>query len=400
MDKRLKKQVIAALIIGLIIGSAGSMSMSKVFGGSLRLTKIQYYKVLDERYNKLYQLENMIEKNYYKPVDKKKLYTSMYKGLFKGLNDPYSEYMTKEEYDNMLKESADNYVGTGTVLEKNSNNQIVITEVFDGGPAKAAGIKKGDIILKVDGKIYSGDKVTEASKAMRGKEGTSVKLLIKQETTGETKKFNLVRRVIESTSVYSKIIYGKNEEKIGYIRIAAFHERVARDFRIKSALLKKQGVQGYIIDLRYNGGGYVKEAMEVADELMGKGIICYAEDNIGKREEYKSDANRLDKPYVLLINKYSASASEMIAAGVKDTKSGKIIGSKSFGKGIIQSTLRLPDGDGIKLTIMEYFSPKGKSIHSKGVEPDIKVEAKPDDKTDEVLERAKTVLEGDMESGK
>ena len=145
MDKRLKKQVIAALIIGLIIGSAGSMSMSKVFGGSLRLTKIQYYKVLDERYNKLYQLENMIEKNYYKPVDKKKLYTSMYKGLFKGLNDPYSEYMTKEEYDNMLKESADNYVGTGTVLEKNSNNQIVITEVFDGGPAKAAGIKKGDI---------------------------------------------------------------------------------------------------------------------------------------------------------------------------------------------------------------------------------------------------------------
>ena len=111
-------------------------------------------------------------------------------------------------------------------------------------------------------------------------------------------------------------------------------------------------------------------------------------------------ANRLDKPYVLLINKYSASASEMIAAGVKDTKSGKIIGSKSFGKGIIQSTLRLPDGDGIKLTIMEYFSPKGKSIHSKGVEPDIKVEAKPDDKTDEVLERAKTVLEGDMESGK
>lgn len=399
MNNKFKKQIAAALIVGILLGGFSTLGISKAFGENGKLSKLEYYKILDQRYGKLYQLDELITKNYYKPVDRDKLYVSMYKGLFKGLKDPYSEYMTKKEYDKMIRESADNYVGTGTILEKNKDNQIVVTEVFEGGPAKEAGIKKGDIILKVDGKAYSGDKVTQASKAMRGKEGTQVVLTIKQAGSKKEKEFKIIRRVIKSTSVYGEVIKGVKGEKLGYIRITAFHERVANDFINKVKALDEEGVKGYIIDLRYNGGGYVDEAMKVADELLPAGVICYAKDNMGGKEEYKSAAGRIDKPYVLLINEFSASASEMIAAGVKDMRGGKIIGSTSFGKGIIQSTLRLDDGDGIKLTTMEYFSQKGNAIHNKGVKPDIVVKSSLEDETDHVLERAKVTLEGEIKGG-
>ncbi len=394
INAKFNKKMILALIVGVFIGSLGSFGISNVFGENAKMSKMEYYKNLEKRYAKLYELDRVIESSYYKPVDKEKLYTSMYKGLFKGLDDPYSEYMTKEEYAAMLKESADNYVGTGTLLQKSDGNVIKIEEVFAGGPAKAAGVKKGDILLKVDGKAYGADKITEASAAMRGVAGTKVVITIKQADTGNVRDFEITRREIESTSVYGNIIDGVNNEKIGYIRIQAFHERVARDFKKKYLELKKDGAASFIIDLRNNLGGYVDEAMEVADDLLPKGVICYAKDNMGQRQVYKSKPGKIKQPYVILLNEFSASASEMLAAGVKDTKSGVIIGTKSYGKGIIQSTLQFPGGDGIKLTTMEYFSPKGNSIHKKGIVPDIEIANSKDDTVDRALEKAKDVLGG------
>lgn len=381
--------IVIAVLVGMLASGAAIFFVGYASGGYMAITNSEYnnYKLMKEKYGKLNELEQYIQEKYYIPVEEDALTKGMYKGLFWGIGDPYSAYLTEEEYNEIMISTTGEYQGIGVTIAPDENGLINVVSPIDGSPAKKAGIESGDKIIRVGSKTYDSSSIDQAVAAMRGKPGTKVELTILR---GESQlEFNIIRANIIMQTVRSEVLDGK----IGYIRISSFEEKTAKDFKQHLRDLELKGVKGLVLDLRDNGGGLVDVSVEVADMLLDEGIVTYTEDRQGNKNYYKSSAGATKLPYTVLVNGGTASASEIVTAAIKDRKTGKIVGTTTYGKGIIQSIEKLSNGDAVKLTVMQYFSPDGNVIHKVGVKPDVVTEALAEDQTDKQLEKAIELLE-------
>lgn len=388
----LKKQnFIIILIVVFLLGGAAAMGgvlliENGIVGGTVKVSKkeYQYYQQLDERYSKLNQLYDQVMGSFYKTPKAQDLETGMYKGLVAGLGDPYSAYMTKEEYQSWSDSTLGEFDGIGVTFSTNKDGEYIVINTIPGTPAEKAGLKAGDILLAVDGKTYG--TMETLSAAMKGKAGTKVKVTYARD--GKQKEVTIERATIINVTVESKML----KDQIGYIQVSSFEEHTAEDFIAELEKMEKRNVKGLVIDLRGNGGGLVESGLKIADRLMGKGTITYLEDQKGKKQYYKSDADTTKLSYALLVDENTASTSEILAAAVKDNTDSPLVGTTTFGKGIVQSSGELKDGSALKITTMQYFSPKGNVINGKGVKPDYTVKNSKDGKDDKQLEKAVQLL--------
>ena len=386
-----KSRFILLLIAAAVAGAAVFFGVSRALSGAgygtatISASEYRQMKEISERYEDLEQVYQRINKEYYQDVDPEKLIVGATKGMVNSLGDKYSSYMTKAEYDQWYSTVTGEYEGIGVtfVMEKKGQGSVVL--VSEGSPAEKAGIKAGDVITKVNGKTFSdADKM---SAEIRGDIGTEVKVTYVRDKKEKT--VTIIRDKIVNKSVSSQVLAGD----LGYIKIASFESSTYEDFRAALDSMEKKKVKGFIIDLRDNGGGLVETAVDTADDLLGKGNITYLQDRAGKKEYIDSDSRKTDLPYVILVNGNTASASEIVTAAVQDNKGGKIVGTKTFGKGIVQSTDTLEDGSALEITVLQYFSPNGHAIHKKDIKPDYVVKDDPKTDEDEQLEKAKGLLE-------
>lgn len=319
----------------------------------------------------LANFKKIIDKYYLGDVNEEELKEGAIKGYIAGLGDEYSEYFTKEEMEDYTETTLGNFVGIGVYMTKDTEkNAIRVLAPIMDTPADKAGILPGDIITKVDGVSYNGDQMTEASNKIKGEVGTTVKLEILRD--GETKEFEVTRENIKVYHIESKML----ENQIGYLRISTFDEGCAEEFKTKYEELASQGAKSLIIDLRNNGGGIVDEALEIADYMTDKGsTLLITMDKNGKEEIRKAKQDKLiTMPVVVLTNENTASSSEILAGALKDNGVCKIVGTKTYGKGVIQELMTLQDGSGLKLTTNEYYTPNRNKINKVGIEPDEVVE--------------------------
>ena len=318
----------------------------------------------------LANFRSVLEEKYMGEIDDETLIEGAIKGYVSALGDPYTTYYTKEEMDELMEETTGNYVGIGIYMTLDlENNAIYVVKPMEGSPAEEAGIKAGDLITKVDGIEYSGEELDQASNAIKGKEGTKVKLEIL--SNGQTREIEVERRKI----IVSHIVE-KKFDSIGYLLIEDFDGGCADEFEEKYKELEKQGIDRLIIDLRNNGGGVVNEAVDIADMLLEKDkTILITKDKKGNEEVKKCDNEAsITMPVVVLTNGYSASASEILVGALKDNERATIVGTKTYGKGVIQEVDRLNDGSGLKITIEEYYTPNRDKINKVGIKPDEEIE--------------------------
>ncbi len=339
------------------VNKAGILMKSSSSDAELTTTLNRYRKIID--------------KYYLGEIDEEKLNEGAIKGYIEGLDDPYTEYISKEDMKDYLDDTMGNFVGIGIYMVKNTEaNKVQILAPIKNSPAEKAGILPGDLIVAVDGVNYTGDDMSVVSSKIKGEEGTTVKVEMLRGT--ETKTFELKRENIKVNPVEGKVL----ENQIGYIEFSSFDEGTAKDFKAKYEELQKQGIKSLIIDLRNNGGGIVDEALEIADYIADKGsVLLYEVDKNNNEEVKKSEHDPIiNMPIVILTNENTASSSEILAGALKDLGKAKTCGVKTYGKGVIQQVLTLADGSGIKITSEKYLTPNKTEINKIGIEPDEKVE--------------------------
>lgn len=352
--------------------------------------------------SKINELNAYINAYYYEEPEPDKLRDGLYAGLLAGLGDRYSVYYNEEEYQQTQVSMSGQYHGIGAGLQQDADTMAVsVKKVYEGTPSETAGLLEGDIILTVDGTDAASMDVTDVVKLIRGEEGTAVHLEVYRASTDEYLSFDVERANVTLPSVASEML----ANGIGYIQIESFENDTAAQFETAVAELKTQGMQSMIVDLRYNGGGLVDSVVQILDDILPEGLLVYTEDKNGSRYEYRSDGEtHLDYPMVVLINESSASASEIFAGAIKDYQYGTLIGTKTYGKGIVQTVFRLSDNDAVKLTTAKYFTPSGNYIHGVGIEPDIELKYEyldPDGEAyemqyDNQIQKAIEVLSGEM----
>ncbi|TJX68372.1 S41 family peptidase [Soehngenia saccharolytica] len=306
-----------------------------------------------------------INSYYIKDIDYETHQNNILKGLLQNL-DPYSDYYTKEEYEDFINSLNQSFAGIGIVI-KLQNKDVVIDKVLDNTPAQAQGLKAGDVIISINYQKVEGLSLDQVTSLLRGKAGNIVRIEIKRD--GELKVFKVRREKIEISPVEYDVSKG-----VGYIKLNSFSDKASD--KVKEALdyIDTVGTKKVILDLRDNPGGYLDEAVKVASLFVPKGPIVHIKDKYGNVQSYYSNLEKTKYELVVLVNHNSASASEIVAAAVKDTKAGYIIGTKTYGKGTVQNIVQLPKGDAMKLTVAEYFSPKWVKINGVGVTPDLIVE--------------------------
>ncbi len=338
--------------------------------GKILIDKSEYeaLKSVSGLNKKVGELENFILDKYYKEFDRKNFEDGILKGIFESLNDPYSVYMNKEEFDRFLEDTKGMYRGVGIIVRPTDDGMVTVVSPIEDTPAQRAGIESGDKILKVDDMDVTAEVMDEAVRRMRGKVGETVHIEVYRPSIKKNVEFDITREDIRLKTVKSRMI-----GDVGYIRISMFDSLTSDDFLAQLDVLLKDDPKGLIIDLRNNPGGSVAEVVKVADRLLGKQMIVYTKDRDGKKNEYKSGFLKVDLPLVILTNGGSASASEILSGAVQDTGAGTIVGEKTFGKGIVQTVFPLDDGSGMKLTTSEYFTPNGTNIHGIGITPDVVV---------------------------
>lgn len=373
--------IVAAFLAGSVVTGGACAAVFNGALGYVKMSKDDYREMSEtyERYGKLNQLYNAVNSSFYEEVDEAALLEGAYKGLISGLDDPYSSYMTADEYSDWKASATGEYSGVGITFTKDDDGNFVVISVEKDSPAQEAGIKAGDIITKVDGKEY--DDLDIIGNAIRGEEGSKVELTYTRD--GKEDKATLVREKIVQHSVEHQMLDGE----IGYIRISSFIESTAEDFKSALKDIEDKDAKGLVLDLRDNGGGLVDSCVDIADEFLDEGVVVYVEDRNKDRKDYSAEDGKTALKTVVLVNENSASASEILAAALQDNGI-ELVGKTTFGKGVIQSTAELEDGSALKLTIMQYFSPKGNAINKKGVEPDYQVENQENSGEDAQLEKA------------
>lgn len=311
----------------------------------------------------------LLKRNYNGEVDNHQLFDGALKGMVESVGDPYTVYLNKKDFQQLSEMTVGSFGGIGIVFGKRGNDYVVISALEDNPGAKA-GIKSGDIITAIDDKSTREMNMEQVANKIRGKYGTTVTLELKDKE-GKLRKVNVVRAEIKNPSVAGQMLANT---KIGYIRIAIFNENTGDDFAKKYAELEKQGMQALVLDLRENPGGILDAGVDVARMLVPKGPIVSVIDKNGNKFEETSSLEKVKYPLAVLVDHGSASASEIVAGAIKDTKSGKLFGVKTFGKGSVQSVYRLDNNTAVKITVAKYYTPSGVSIHNVGIEPDVKVE--------------------------
>ncbi len=326
-------------------------------------------------WDKLERIRQQIYQIYDGPIDEAELLEGAIKGMVNSLGDPYSQFYNAEEYSRLNSDSSGKFVGVGIQITV-TKDEIVVVSPIDGSPAKEAGIQSGDAIIRIDGKVYTGSDLDDAVDYMRGEAGQPVTLTIRRD--GEELDFTIIRREITTKSVRFEMLAGD----IGLVTVTQFTQNVDRDFKEALDELKADGARGYIVDLRGNPGGYLNESVRLASNFVeeGKVIVSTMDKNKNKQEDRSIGGDYIGTPLVVLIDMGSASASEVVAGALRDHDAAVLVGEKSYGKGIVQSIMDLPDGEGLKLTVAAYYSPNGTNIHQIGIKPDITV-AMPEDLT-------------------
>ena len=324
--------------------------------------------------SKMELLMQLIDQYYMYDISVDDMRTGAYKGLLEGLGDPYTCFYTKEEFDALMESTTGTYYGIGAVVQQNLKTMyITIVKPYVDGPAYNAGMLPGDIIYMVDDVDVTGMDINNVVAMMKGPEGTKVKVTVVRDGEPDPVDLFITRAKIEIETIEYEML----ENDIGYILISGFEEPTPKQFKEAIEDLQKQGMKGLVLDLRDNGGGLLDAVVEMLDYILPKGMIVYTEDKYGNRDEYKgTDKDVLELPMTVLINGNSASAAEIFAAAMQDYKAATLVGTTSFGKGIVQTILPLTDGTAVKITISRYFTPNGVCIHGEGVTPDIEVELK------------------------
>ena len=353
-------------------GNNGSSAGSDETGGGENVLPENFVKKYAEIKNivDLYALDSEEE------ISEEDISDGMFHGYLKSIGDKYSAYYSPREYSELMEDSNGEYGGIGVYLsEEKETGRFIIANTFKDEPGDKAGLKAGDIITHVNDESVEDMTLEDLSEIVKGEVGTTVKLTVYRD--GKKLEFTIERKIIELTTVAYEII---EDGKIGYIYIASFDKLTQTQFREALDEIEEKGAKGLVIDIRNNGGGVLNSAIDILDRLLPGGLVLYTESKQGQpnSHEFYSNAEEFyDKPFCVLINEYSASASEVFAGAVQDFGVAKIIGTRSYGKGVIQTIFPLKsvgDGSGIKLTTEKYFTPKGRDIDGMGIEPDIKVE--------------------------
>ena len=325
----------------------------------------------DKLTNSLKNIKSILKKYYLNDIDEDKAIDGAIEGYVSSLGDQYTEYIPKDEMEDYTQNLMGNYVGIGIYMSQNTkDNTIVVLTPIKYSPAEEAGILPGDIIKKINDVEYTGENMTAAANNIKGAEGTKVKLEIQRGQ--EIKTFEITRKKITTNPVIAE----KLDNNIGYLEVTSFDENTAENFKSKYEELKAQGIDSLIIDLRNNGGGLVEEALKIADYIVPKGkelLVTVDKDGKEKVEKSKEDV-LIDMPIVVLVNKNSASSSEILAGALKDLNEATIVGTTTYGKGVIQQFLTLRDGSGLKVTVEEYYTPNRTKINGVGIEPNEKIE--------------------------
>lgn len=390
-----KNKFIIVLVLVFIFGASAGAHFSNYMitdGGEYTKISTSDYEILAEtyeRFGKLDYLYTHLKDAYYEELSDEDMMDGIYKGLFSSTGDPYTNYFTATEYESIMSQSMGEFFGIGITFTATEEGELIIISTIDDSPAAKAGLRTGDIIVAVDDVKYGADQLNEAASAMRGELNTKVKVTYKRD--GEEKAVTITRKKITTESVYSEML----DDNIAYIRISTFDISTGDDFEKELRQREMQGVSGVIIDLRNNGGGVVDSGTHIADLLLPEGTIVYLEDKNGERTYYNSDSSCTSIPYVLLVNEGTASTSEILAVAVKENEGGAIVGTKTFGKGIVQYSTPLNDGTGMNITVQQYFSPDGNAIHGEGIEPDYIVELPIDATEDVQLNKAIEILKAE-----
>lgn len=365
-----RKKIMVSFLLGMV--TALVLGFAFVYGirgaGVLSAGKINYYKDLDAQYGKYYKMQKSIRDKSLYSIDKKKRDRYMSRAVIQSLQDPYAAYYTKEDYEKLERRYSESYSGIGISVEE-KKGKLLIAHVIKDGPAEQGGLRKGDRILSVDGKkVHS---VDDASDRIGGEAGTDVVLKLKR--GGQDVTVTLTRQEVEEDSVDSKFLKAENGKKLGYIRIRHFREGTSKELKEAEERLMDGRVTGVVIDVRDNPGGIKDEGVKCADLLLPSGKILIEKNNQGKKKVARADGQCADFEYVVLVNGNTASAAEIFAGAVQVNRGGKLIGEKTYGKGVIQSVEKLEDGSAFKFTTEEYFLPDGTPINKKGIQPDIRV---------------------------
>lgn len=315
-----------------------------------------------------------LEENYVDDFDSQMAEELMYTGLAAGAGDAYTYYLSAEMMEAQTEKNSGHFVGIGVDVTVNEDGYCQIVSVTAGGPAEAAGFQAGDVIVEVDGVSVDGVDANDVVSRIKGEEGTEVSIGVLRD--GEKLTFPVVRQDIQVATVEGRML----EDGMGYIAITAFRENTYDQFKETLETLLAEGMEGLVLDLRDNTGGLVPTAYAIGDELLPEGTMVYTLDKEGNRKDLVCDGEYTDLPMVVLVNGYSASASEILAGAIQDTGRGELVGTQTFGKGLIQRLYTLSDGSGINVTIQKYYTPNGTSIHGVGLTPDQVVE-QPEDST-------------------
>ena len=393
--KKIWSEVITASLI-IIISAIAIISFIVISGQDVDIYNPSDKIAVSKGTDKISEVLTLIQGKYMGELDVEKLVDGAINGIFENIDDPYTRYLTPEEFDEAVNSGNEEYCGIGIHISlKSTDGVAVIVGVMPNTPAKKAGIKAGDIIKKVDDMVVTPENYYEASNAIKGEQGTAVKLIVLRD--GKEIEFNVIREKIVSSDISSAVI----KDNIGYIKIFSFEQGVYDNFKAEyNRLLKEEKVKGLVIDLRDNPGGFVDETVKIADLLCDSGTIIKQEYGDGTTRLYTSDGNKCELPLVVLINENSASASEILAGSIKDLKAGKLVGTKTFGKGIMQSYIALEQGGGVAITVAKYYTASGIEIHGCGIQPDVEqtlnkgqsIDYSANPKTDAQLDRAIKVL--------
>lgn len=329
--------------------------------------------------SKVSTLEKLVDSYFLYEVDKEAYQDQMLKGLMYNLKDPYSCYYTPEEYAQQMEDTQGIYCGIGALVSQNIKTGVItIVKPFVDGPAYKAGLLPGDILVKVEDKDVTGIDVTDVVKDMKGEKGTNVKLTMFRESEGSTFDVVVTREEIEVPTVEYQML----DDKIGYIYVMQFDAVTVEQFINAVDTLEADGMQGLVIDMRDNPGGLYDAAVNMLDRIIEKGLLVYTKNKEGQRSEsFAKTKESFDKPLAVLMNGNSASAAEIFAGAIQDYKAGIIVGTQSYGKGIVQTIIPLLDGSAVKMTIADYYTPNGRNIHKLGIHPDVEVELKDELKT-------------------
>lgn len=374
------------VVFTLVLTKSGALNMTRLLGYSDNHTKLEN-TIMD----KVNVLEGYIDQYFLDEIDEEKVADEVYKGVINGLDDKYAAYYNADEYKEIMESSNGVYCGIGAYIAKDSKTDIVmIVKPMEGSPCEKAGAKAGDLIYAVDGEDVTGKDISEVQALVKGEKGSKVKLtLIRNQ---KEVNITVTRDDIEDITVASKML----DNKIGYVQVTGFEQVTPKQFSEAITALEKDGMNGLIVDLRDNGGGLLDSAVSMLDTMLPEGVVVYSKDKAGKKEEYSAtNDDAFTKPLAILVNENSASASEVFSGAIQDNGTGKLIGTKTYGKGIVQGIFPLGDGSALKMTTAKYYTPKGRNIHGKGLTPDIEVELS---KSAEKLPKSKTKVDNQLKT--